>query len=411
MKGENHMKKYCIVGTGGRGIQSYAMPLVSDYGDCAELSGVYDINWKRAELVSDLVGKPIPVFNDFDEMIRTCKPDAVIVTTKDCEHSTYAIRAMELGCDVICEKPLTTDEKKLAAILETERRTGKKVTVTFNCRFYPFYVRIKELLMQGIIGDVLEVHFEWLLDTRHGADYFRRWHAERKNSGSLLIHKSTHHFDLVNWFLDDEPRKVNAFGTRRFYGHTREQRGERCLTCPYKTTCEFYKDIDDDPIEKRIYHECEDADGYIRDRCVFADRIDIEDTVSVNVKYAKGAVMSYSLTTYSPYECMKIVLNGTKGRLEADTAFGGSNLKVYNRSGERVDYVKVDNRVIPGGHGGSDPAMRNNIFRGYTSDPLNQMAGTRAGAMSIGIGIAANISMKEDRAVYLKEFLGDYYDI
>ena len=121
--------------------------------------------------------------------------------------------------------------------------------------------------------------------------------------------------------------------------------------------------------------------------------------------------MSYSLTTYSPYECMKIVLNGTTGRLEADTAFGGSNLKVYNRSGERVDYVKVDNRVIPGGHGGSDPAMRNNIFRGYTSDPLNQMAGTRAGAMSIGIGIAANISMKEDRAVYLKEFLGDYYDI
>ncbi|MEA4823984.1 MAG: Gfo/Idh/MocA family oxidoreductase [Clostridiaceae bacterium] len=405
------MKKYCIVGTGGRGIHSYAEPLVKDYSDCAELVGVYDINWKRAELVSEITGKQIPVFRDFDEMIHTCKPDAVIVTTKDCEHSTYAIRAMELGCDVISEKPLTTDAEKCAAILEAERRTGKKVIVTFNCRFFPFYVRIKELLMQNVIGDILSVHFEWLLDTRHGADYFRRWHAERKNSGSLLIHKSTHHFDLVNWFLDDEPRKVNAFGTRRFYGPTREQRSERCLTCPYKKSCEFYVDLAADPHLKSFYLDCEDVDGYYRDQCVFGDRIDIEDSVSVSVKYAKGTVMSYSLTAHSPYECMKIVFNGTKGRMEADTAFGGKNLKVYNREGERIDYVKVDERIIPGGHGGSDTLMRDNIFRGYTDDPLEQMAGTRAGAMSIGIGIAANMSMKEDRAVYLKDFLGKYYDI
>lgn len=405
------MKKYCIVGTGGRGTLSYAVPLVKEYADCAELVGVYDINWKRAELVSEYVGKPIPVFRDFDEMIQTAKPDIVIVTTKDCEHSTYAIRAMELGCDVISEKPLTTDEKKCAAILDAEKRTGHKVTVTFNCRFLPFYVRLKELLMQGVVGDVQSVHFEWLLDTHHGADYFRRWHAERKNSGSLLIHKATHHFDLANWLIDDEPRKVNAFGTQRFYGAHREQRSERCLTCPYKNKCEFYWDITKSEMDKKFYLDCEDVDGYYRDRCVFGDRIDIEDSVSLNVKYARGAVMSYSLTTNSPYECMKIVINGTKGRMEADTAFNGKNLKIYNREGECVNYIKVDDRPIPGGHGGSDTLLRDNLFRGFDEDPLNQMAGTRAGAMSIGIGIAANISMKEDRAVYLKEFLGDYYDI
>ena len=403
------MKKYCIVGTGGRGIFSYAVPLIEDFSDCAELCGVYDINPKRAALVSEYVKKPIQVYDSFDAMIAACKPDAVIVTTKDCEHSTYAVRAMELGCDVISEKPLTTDDEKLAAILDAERRTGKHVTVTFNCRFMPFFVRVKELLMQNIIGEIQSVHFEWLLDTHHGADYFRRWHAERKNSGSLLIHKATHHFDLANWFLDDEPRKVNAFGTQRFYGAHREQRGERCLTCPYKKTCAFYWDIDSTELTRKLYHECEDADGYIRDQCVFGERIDIEDSVSLSVKYAKGAVMSYSLTTNSPYECMKIVFNGMNGRLEADTAFGGKNLTLYNREGERVSFVKVDDRPIPGGHGGADPLMRANIFRGYDSDPLNQMAGTRAGAMSIGIGIAANKSMKEDRAVYLKEFLGDWY--
>ena len=64
------------------------------------------------------------------------------------------------------------------------------------------------------------MHFEWALDTRHGADYFRRWHRERKNSGSLLVHKSTHHFDILNWLIDEDPVKVNAFGTRQSVSFT-----------------------------------------------------------------------------------------------------------------------------------------------------------------------------------------------
>jgi hypothetical protein len=76
---------------------------------------------------------------------------------------------------------------------------------------------------------------------------------------------------------------VNAFGTRRFYGPTRKERGERCLTCPYKKTCEFYIDIDkeDSGMLKKLYKDCESEDGYIRDRCLFSDVIDIEDSVSV----------------------------------------------------------------------------------------------------------------------------------
>ncbi len=405
------MKKYVVVGTGWRGLMSYIEPLIRDFPDCAELCAVCDINGKRARFVSEYMEREIPAYTDFDQMLRDHRPDVVIVTTKDCAHEQYIVKALEFGCDVITEKPMTIDDQMCARILETEKRTGHKVTVTFNMRFMPFYVRIKELLAGGILGDIYSVHFEWLLDTSHGADYFRRWHSIRANSGSLLIHKSTHHFDLVNWLLDDEPVKVNAFGTRRFYGHTREERGERCLTCPYKGTCEFYVDIDtsDGGMLKKVYRDCEDEDGYIRDRCLFSDVIDIEDTVSVNVRYRRGAVMSYSLTAHSPYECMKIVLNGKKGRLEADNAFNVETIKFYNRQGECMVLDRKHVKQLPGGHGGSDPALRRNLFRGYTEDPLHQMADTRAGAMSIGIGIAANKSMKEDRAVYLSEFLGDFY--
>ncbi len=405
------MKTYALVGTGYRGLWSYCEPIVREYPDVAKLVAVCDINRKRACLVGEYLKTEIPAYTDFDRMLAECHPDVVIVTTKDCFHELYICKALEAGCDVITEKPMTTDDQMCAHILETERRTGHKVTVTFNCRFMDFYIKIKELLMEGIVGDVLSVHYEWLLDTSHGADYFRRWHSIRANSGSLLIHKSTHHFDLANWFLDDEPVKVNAFGTRRFYGDNRRPHGERCCTCPYKDSCEFYINIDteDGGRLKMLYKDCEDEDGYLRDRCLFSDVIDIEDSVSVNVRYAKGAVMSYSLTAHSPYECMKIVFNGTKGRLECDTAFGKETMRFYDRDGECIDFDRTRVKHRPGGHGGSDPALRDHLFRGYTSDPLHQMADTRAGAMSIGIGIAANKSMKEDRAVYLKEFLGAFY--
>ncbi len=405
------MKKYVVVGTGWRGIFSYIEPLIKEYRDCAKLCAVCDINGKRAGFSGEYFHEDIPAYTDFDQMLKNHKPDVVIVTSKDCTHEKYIVKALEFGCDVISEKPMTTTDEMCARILEAEKRTGHKVTITFNCRFMPFYVKLKELVSGGLVGDVLSVHFEWLLDTSHGADYFRRWHSIRANSGSLLIHKSTHHFDLVNWIIDDEPVKVNAFGTRRFYGHTREERGERCRDCKYKNTCEFFFDIDREErgMIAKIYKECEDEDGYIRDRCLFSDVIDIEDSVSVNVRYAKGTVMSYSLTAHSPYECMKIVINGVKGRLEGDTAFGKETLKFYDREGQCINYDRSHVKQLPGGHGGSDPALRDNLFRGFTDDPLHQMADTRAGAMSIGIGIAANKSIKEDRAVYLSEFLGRFY--
>lgn len=278
--------------------------------------------------------------------------------------------------------------------------------------------------MEGAVGDIYSVHFEWMLDTSHGADYFRRWHRRRENSGSLLIHKSTHHFDLVNWLIEDDPVKVNAFGTRRFYTPEHQPHGERCCTCVYKQTCEYAWDIESSDLNKKIYKEAEDVDGYYRDACIFSDEIDIEDTLALSVKYKKGAVLSYALTAHSPYEGMKLVINGSRGRMEVERLESGiyadkpqRNIRIYNRKQEEVlykfpikpvfganmpgvDQLTKDNM---GGHDGADPLLRAAIFRGCTQDPLGQLADTYAGAMSLGIGAAANISLKEDRAVALTE--------
>jgi len=421
------MKKYVLAGTGSRGLYSYIRPLTEVYGDCAKLCGIYDINRQRAEYASKMAAYNVPVFDDWNGMLNTIKPDVAIVTTVDSTHSQYIISALESGCDAISEKPLTTDEQKLNAIYKASQKSGKKVTVTFNCRFSPIFMRVKELLKEGAIGDIYNAHYEWLLDTSHGADYFRRWHRERKNSGSLLIHKASHHFDLLNWFVNDAPEKVNAFGSRRFYGANQKSGGVNCRNCSQASKCNFYWDITKDRSCQDLYVNCETADGYLRDKCVFSDEIDIEDTLSLNIRYKSGVSAAYSLTAHSPYEGLNLMLNGSGGRLElrclSESGFfagiAESSIKIYNRYGEQVSYHIPKNHITKtmrenadimqgmhnSGHGGSDGMLRNALFRGMSADPLGQMADLKDGALSIGIGIAANLSMREDRAVRLDEFI------
>ena len=270
-------------------------------------------------------------------------------------------------------------------------------------------------MKEGSIGKVLSVNFEWLLDTNHGADYFRRWHADITRSGGLLVHKSTHHFDMINWLIEEEPVKVNAFGELKFYGPTRQKRGERCLTCPYTDTCEFFMDLRTHQEYKGLYLECEDVDAYYRDRCVFSEDISIYDSMSLNVKYSGGTFMSYTLNAHSVYEGYKLAISGTDGRIESESywgkigAFAGQKIyriRVYDRTGEEL---VINLPVISGGHGGADKGMQGMLFdSGYNKD-IDCLAGSRAGIMSAIIGIAANKSIKEDRAVYVEELIGDIY--
>lgn len=404
------MKKYVIVGAGSRGLESYARPICTEFKDDAKLVGVYDINYVRSELLSQKCGN-VPVFHDFDKMLEVAKPDVVIVTTVDKYHHEYIIKTLEAGCDVISEKPMTIDPCKCKAILETEKRTGRKVTVTFNLRYMPYVERVKELIRDGVVGKVLGIDFEWFLDTSHGASYFRRWHRYLDKSGGLLVHKATHHFDMINWWLDEEPEEVFAFGSRRFYGPTREKRGERCMSCQYSKECEFFWDISSSKSRVDMYLSAEAVDGYIRDRCVFADDIDIYDTMTVTSRYSKGALLSYSLVAFTPYEGWKASINGEKGRLEVGEFNSGSrckepvkNIYLYNHRGECITYPVARN---DGSHGGSDDKLRKTLFIGGVDDPLGQQADSWAGAMSLMVGACANISIKEKRPVYVKELLKD----
>lgn len=423
-------KKYVLVGTGGRAEFFYGA-IAKDFRETSELTAFCDINRTRMEYANRLLREKYdyPAVRTytpdaFDTMIEAEKPDAVIVTSVDRTHHTYMIRAMELGCDVITEKPMTVDERKCQEILDAVERTGRKVRVTFNYRYAPHHTKARELIMEGAIGRVTSVHFEWLLDTQHGADYFRRWHRDKRNSGGLLVHKSTHHFDLVNFWIGSQPESVFAFGDLLYYGRENaELRGEtrfyeRATGNPNAKDDPFALPLDDNAHLKAMYLDAEHEDGYRRDQSVFGDGISIEDTMGVLVRYKNNAILTYSLNAYLPWEGYRIAFNGTKGRIEmqiversyvnsgGDKSLEGAlkdkSIIVYPMFG--VPY-EVEVGEGAGGHGGGDPVLLNDIFGVPAEDRFHRSADHTDGARSILTGIAANKSIRTGQAVRIDELV------
>ena len=422
-------KRYALVGTGGRSWM-FTQALLTEYKDTSELVALCDINSHRIAHYNERFAKmDLPQVtgfssSEFDLMIKKTKPDTVIVTSIDRTHHQYIIRALEAGCNVITEKPMTIDLDKCQQILDAVERTGKSVRVTFNYRYAPARSRLKELLMAGTIGQVKSVHFEWLLDTSHGADYFRRWHRDKRNSGGLMVHKSTHHFDLVNWWLNSVPKTVFGFGDLAFYGRANaEARGENYPytrgSCDAAAGDRFALDMRNKPNLKDMYLDAEKEDGYQRDQNVFGDGISIEDTMSVLVKYASGAQMSYNLIAFSPYEGYHIAFTGTKGRIELTeneaSYVSGSDTKLNEGKTEGTRLVvyphfekgyEVEVPVAAGGHGGGDARLLDDIFAPTPDeDPLGRAADHRDGALSILTGIAANQSFATGLPVQTKDLL------
>ncbi len=407
------MKTCAIIGAGYRGLFMFGQRLVmKPYNELVSLVAVCDHNLTRAKYFSDTCGG-LAVYTDFAKMLDEAKPDIVIVTTPDATHDRYIVQALDYGCDVISEKPMTTDPKKARLIQDAEKRAGKQVKVVFNMRYMPLQQRIKELILAGEIGEIYNVNLEWYLDRTHGADYFRRWHAEMANSGGLLIHKSTHHFDLINWWLGDTPADVHAYAALNLYGANREERGTNCRSCAYKDTCEFYWDIEESDIYKSMYADAEHEDGYVRDACVFRDEIDIYDTMHVQVKYQQGALLNYSLVAYSPYEGWHLSINGSRGRIEVKEYLSGSRMgeadnKIeLTRVGEETETISVEKKE--GSHGGGDDLLLMDMLQdeaGVTSvDDLGRKASSRDGVYSLIIGAAANESIRTNKSIDIESFL------
>ncbi|WP_212825864.1 Gfo/Idh/MocA family protein [Polymorphospora rubra] len=440
MSGEpGRRQRYALVGAGARA-EMFVRALVLDHGATAELVALADVNQTRMDAhnawLRELGAAAVPTYRaaDFGAMLDKERVDTVLVTSVDSTHDDYIVAALRAGCRVITEKPMTVDVPRCQRILDAVEATGGSVAVAFNYRYNPLHEKVRELIATGEIGEIGSVHFEWLLDVRHGADYFRRWHRDKVNSGGLMVHKASHHFDLVNWWLDAVPVEVYAAGRLFFYGSDAGRRHgyardyDRVHGSPAATDDPFAMHLAQHPRLQALYLDAEAEDGYHRDRNVFAPGVTIEDDMSVLTRYSTGATLTYHLTAYAPWEGYRVMFNGSRGRLELEVvesdhvsprsagALKGAALHGTEAAAEsgsvsltvRPFWTKPREVPVPGyrreGHGGADARMTAVLFGG-AADPMTRGATARDGALALLTGLAANRSFETGQPVRVADLL------
>ncbi|GGC83986.1 putative oxidoreductase YteT [Thalassobacillus devorans] len=426
------MRKFAVCGVSKRAIDMFIQPMITTFSSTSKLVGLLDTDPKRFVVCKSKFPETenVPEYGerDFEKMIVENKPDVIIVASRDDTHIEYILKALEYDLDVISEKPMTTTAADSRRVMEAEVKSKGKVTVTFNYRYSPHHMRIKELINEGKVGRVTSVDLNWYIDTYHGSSYFQRWNRKREFSGGLSIHKSSHHFDLVNWWLDQKPEEVFAFGALNYYGPESEHNplredGRHCKTCDVKHDCSYYtrwNSRSNSAIVRDDHIDSDEArkDGYTNyrpDQCVFDSDIEIEDTYTATVKYDKGALLSYSINFSLPYEGYRLAINGTKGRIET-TEFHAPSRVPFTVPEQTIEYFplfgsKETIHVVQqeGGHGGGDPVIQEDLFMG--EDPRRKykvLSGSEDGAYAVTTGEAVWKSAKENRSVRIEDLINQH---
>jgi predicted dehydrogenase len=423
------MNRIIVCGLSNRSFGMFIQPILSSFSQQNKIVGLLDSDPRRIELCKEkfpsLLSVPSYLPSEFLQMVKETKADTVIVTSRDDTHVDYILQGLEQNLVVISEKPMVTKVEDAQRVLEAEKKSKGKVIVAFNYRYNPYHRKMKEMILDGKVGRVTSIDLNWYIDTYHGASYFKRWNRKREFSGGLSIHKSTHHFDLVNWWLDQNPEEVFAYGALNYYGKNGElnpspENHRYCVSCTEKLSCQYYMRwtnrrneafVQDDHVNNlEMSHQ--HYTNYRPDACIFDHEIDIEDTYVATVKYDRGALLSYSINFSLPYEGYRLAINGTKGRIET-TEFHAPSRTPFPVPEQTIDYFPLfgSKEVIhvvqnEGSHGGGDPILQEDLFLG--ENPIRKydiLAGAKEGAYSIAVGEGVWRSCKENRPIRISELL------
>lgn len=401
-------KRYAVVGVGKRA-EHFIEALLGPHREHAELAALCDASVEALREAARLRREGGATFGtyaaaDFERMVAECRVESVLVLTPDHTHADYICRAMDAGCDVITEKPLTTDVDGCRRIVEARKRSGRRCRVTFNYRYAPWNTTVKRLILDGAIGEVFSVSRRHCLPAVRAASYFHRWNSVKKLSGGLLVHKSTHYFDLINFFVGSPPVRVYSRCRRSLFTDEQAARlglsvhGRRCGKCGVADRCPYFVDVADWGEGVGVLLARGRETGYYRDECVFRPEADIPDTMHVMVEYAGGATCNYLLVAGSGAGSDEI-LYGRDGAIVTT----GSCIRVLPAFGQPYE---VQPPKVAGGHGGGDPLMFRDLFDpAAPADELGCRADHRDGVCGCLIGIAADLSNETGQPVDLTQLV------
>ena len=401
-----------VLGAGSRG--SIYAGYAKEHPEELKIIAIAEPRRDRLDTLAEEVGVlPEYRFDSWKDLLSQPKlADCAFVCTLDDDHIAPALKAMELGYDLLLEKPMSNREAECLQIAETARRTGRTLAVCHVLRYTPFYMTLKALIDQGAVGQVTTINQIENVGYWHQAHSFVRgnWRNSTETS-PMLLQKSCHDMDIILWLMGSTCTKVHSFGSLRHFTPENAPAGaaERCLECPHRDTCPYsapklYMDMERTgwPVDVITTDLSEAGRRKALEegpygRCVYYCDNDVVDRQVVNLEFENGSVATFTMTGLSADFFRELKIFGTEGQIRANM---GTKEIVLHRFGEKPQTVPVDMGTEASGHGGGDYGIMADFLR-ILREGGESRSSAEASLQSHLICFAAERSRNEDLVVTL----------
>ncbi|MSS69940.1 MAG: Gfo/Idh/MocA family oxidoreductase [Candidatus Latescibacteria bacterium] len=419
-----------VVGAGHRAL-TYAA-YARECPEALKIVGVADPVERRREQVAGAYDLPRErCFTTAEELAARPKfADFVINGTMDHHHVPTSLPLIEAGYDLLVEKPFATDEEEMWALVRAARRHNRKIAVCHVLRYAPFYAAIRQKVIEGVIGEILNVQAVEHVSYHHMAVGFVRgkWNKKSYCKSSMLMSKSCHDLDLIAWMKSGvAPRRVSSFGSNFQFRPEKapEGAGTRCLVdCLIEPECLYSarKHYIDHPKRWSFYvwdtlehianPTLEDKIASLKGdnpygRCVWKCDNDVVDHQSVAVEFEDGATATLNMIGGSSKPSRSLHLIGTRGEIQGnieDSRFVIRHIDPRPKCEYAEEVVDLtaggDMTGAFGGHGGGDMRLIADFLRDLNGEPRS-LSSTRIEDSINGhlMGFCADRSMEEGRVV------------
>lgn len=387
---ENKPITAIIVGAGHRSF--VYSELAKTNPEMLKIVGVADPNPIRRKKAMDYFGfKEDMCFENAEELAKKGKlADTVINGTMDEQHLETAVPLLDAGYDMLLEKPFAPNEEEMRQIVNCAKKNNSKVMICHVLRYTPFYYAIKERIVNGEIGDIINIQTTEHVSYHHlSTSYIRgKWANSDKCHTSMLLAKCCHDLDIIMWMMSEtKPKQISSFGGKFQFKpeNAPKEAGTICMKdCPLVDTCVYstkrlYIDHPDrwafyvwDALEGKKNITIEDKIALMKSdspyaRCIYKCDNNVVDHQSVLINFESGATGTHNMVGGSAEPRREIHIIGTKGEIFGN--FEESKFTVLkidpspDAHNEECDVEEVDLRVTGdmvgayGGHGGGDERL------------------------------------------------------
>ena len=375
--------KVAIIGGGSRGIDAYGT--IMNNSKKYQIVALCD---KRIERLN--FGKSLfklsndALFKDEKDFFKIKRGDLCVVATQDLDHVNHAIKALKLGYDVLCEKPITPDIKECNRLLDAQKKYNKKVIICHVLRYAPAFVKVSELIESGVIGKLIDIDaIEQVAYWHQAHSYVRGNWRNSKTTSPMILAKCCHDMDLLQYYAKSPCKCISSMGSLDFFKKSNKPKGaaKRCQNCKYIDTCPYsaktlylkwWKDkgspssiwpcnviCTDYPLTGDKIKKAYESNNY--GRCVFDCDNDVVDHQQSIITFENGITANLCMTAFTGNSGRIYKFHGTYGEIDLDEEHAFVSVKEYGKKEKIISFEQIIKNDSMG-HGGGDTCLINYLY-------------------------------------------------